>query len=61
MRTITFLIISLLSGAIAGTFLGLINQAIVEPIIDEAIEIEIQNMISGGENVDRQEVNDIRL
>ena len=61
MRTITFIIISLLSGAIAGTFLGLINQAIVEPIIDEAIEIEIQNMISGGENVDRQEVNDIRL
>jgi predicted cobalt transporter CbtA len=61
MRTIIFIIISLLSGAIAGTFLGLINQAIVEPFIDEAIEIEIQNMISGGENVDRQEVNDIRL
>lgn len=61
MKTIIFIIITLLSGAIAGTFLGLINQFIVEPFIDEAIEIETQNMISGGENVDRQEVNDIRL
>lgn len=53
--------ISLLSGAIAGTFLGLINQVIVEPSIDEAIEIETQNMISEGEVVDRQEINNFRL
>jgi predicted cobalt transporter CbtA len=61
MKTIAFIIITLLSGAIAGTFLGLINQVMVEPFIDEAIEIETQNMISEGENVDRQEVNNIRL
>jgi predicted cobalt transporter CbtA len=61
MKTIAFIIITLLSGATAGTFLGLINQVIVEPFIDEVIEIETQNMISEGENVDRQEVNDIRL
>jgi predicted cobalt transporter CbtA len=61
MKTIAFIIITLLSGAIAGAFLGLINQVMVEPFIDEAIEIETQNMISEGENVDRQEVNNIRL
>ncbi|MGH9953454.1 MAG: hypothetical protein ACRD5J_17690 [Nitrososphaeraceae archaeon] len=33
------------AGAIAGTFLSLINQVMVEPFIDEAIEIETQNMI----------------
>jgi predicted cobalt transporter CbtA len=61
MKTIAFIIISLLSGAIAGTFLGLINQVMVEPFVDEAIEIETQNMISEGKVVDRQEVNNIRL
>lgn len=61
MKTIIFILITLLSGAIAGTFLGLINQILVEPFVDEAIEIETQNMISEGEIIDRQEVNDIRL
>jgi hypothetical protein len=61
MKTVAFIIITLLSGAIAGTFLGLINQVIVEPYIDAAIEIEIQNRISEGEVVDRQEINNIRL
>jgi predicted cobalt transporter CbtA len=61
MKTIAFIIITLLSGAIAGTLLGLINQVMVEPFVDDAIEIETQNMISKGEIVDRQEVNSIRL
>ncbi|MGH9977476.1 MAG: CbtA family protein [Nitrososphaeraceae archaeon] len=61
MKTIAFIIITLLSGAIAGTFLGLINQVMVEPFIDQAIEIEIQNMISEGETVDRQEFNNVRF
>jgi predicted cobalt transporter CbtA len=61
MKTVVFIIITLLSGSIAGTFLGFINQVIVEPSIDEAIKIETQNMISGGEVVDRQEINNIRL
>ncbi|MGH9983280.1 MAG: CbtA family protein, partial [Nitrososphaeraceae archaeon] len=61
MKTIAFIIIALLSGAVAGTFLGLINQVLVEPFIDQAIEIETQNMISEGETIDRQELNDTRL
>jgi predicted cobalt transporter CbtA len=61
MKTIAFIIITLLSGAIAGTLLGLINQILVEPFVDDAIEIETQNMISEGKTVDRQEVNSVRL
>jgi predicted cobalt transporter CbtA len=61
MQTIIFIIITLLSGAIAGTILGLINQVIVEPFVDKAVGIETQNMISQGEDVDRRELNSIRL
>ena len=61
MKTVVFIIITLLSGAIAGTILGLINQVIVEPFVDKAIDIETQNMISRGEDVDRQELNSYRL
>ena len=61
MKTIAFIIITILSGAIAGTLLGLINQILVEPFVDDAIEIETQNMISEGKTVDRQEVNSVRL
>ena len=61
MKTIAIIIITLLSGAIAGTLLGLINQILVEPFVDDAIEIETQNMISEGKTVDRQEVNSVRL
>jgi predicted cobalt transporter CbtA len=40
MKTLLFLAITLISGAIAGTILGIINQGIVEPYIDRAIRIE---------------------
>ncbi len=56
MRTIAFIIITLLSGAIAGTILGLINQLLVEPYIDQAIEIEVQNTVASGEPVDLDEL-----
>ena len=42
MKTLIFIAITLLSGAIAGTVVGLINQVIVEPFIDKAIVIETQ-------------------
>ncbi|TLY07422.1 MAG: CbtA family protein, partial [Thaumarchaeota archaeon] len=37
MKTITFVAITLISGAIAGTILGAVNQIIVEPYVDRAI------------------------
>ena len=48
MKTLTFLSITLLSGAVAGSILGLINLAVVEPFIDKAIGIETQRQISAG-------------
>ena len=61
MKTIIFVIITLVSGAIAGTILGIINQALVEPYIDRAISIETQNAIKEGEVVDPIELQEYRL
>src|SRR5437870_1246220 len=52
MKTLTFICITLLSGAIAGTLLGLINQVVVEPYIDKAIGIQTQAAINAGQIVD---------
>jgi hypothetical protein len=41
MKAITFIAITLLAGAIAGTILGAINQVAVEPYIEHAIELEL--------------------
>ena len=48
MKAITFTVITLLAGAIAGTILGAINQVAVEPYIEHAIELEMlqQNNIT---------------
>jgi predicted cobalt transporter CbtA len=61
LKAITFVIITLLSGAIAGTILGIINQVLVEPYIDRAIFIETQNAIKGGEVIDPVELQDYRI
>ena len=52
MRTTLFLAIVLVSGAIAGTFHGMANLAIVEPYLDQAIGIENQNLFASGEEED---------
>jgi predicted cobalt transporter CbtA len=61
MKTLAFILITLISGAIAGTILGLINQLLVEPYIDQAIEIEVQNTVVSGEPVDLDELVQYRL
>ena len=55
MDSLSFLVVALISGAIAGTILGLVNLALVEPYLDKAIGIEVQNAINEGEKVDPQE------
>lgn len=60
MKTITFLVTSLLSGAIAGTILGLINLVIVEPFIDEAIAVEIRNAIQE-ETINLEDLAEYRI
>jgi predicted cobalt transporter CbtA len=46
MKTITFIAITLFAGAIAGTILGILNQGIVEPYIEQAIALENEKAAS---------------
>jgi len=55
MKTFVFLIIVLISGAFAGTIHGVVNFAIVEPYLDQAIGIENQNLFASGEEKDTPE------
>lgn len=52
MKTIIFLAIVLISGALAGTIHGVANLAIVEPYLDQAIGIENRNLFASGEEED---------
>ena len=49
MKTGLFIIIVLLSGCFAGTIYGALNLVIVEPYLDDAINIENQNLFKAGE------------
>ena len=52
MKTGIFVVIVLLSGCFAGTIYGTLNLIIVEPYLDDAINIENQNLFSSGEEID---------
>ncbi len=52
MKTILFIAIVLVSGALAGTIHGVANLAIVEPYLDKAIGIENKNLFASGEEKD---------
>jgi predicted cobalt transporter CbtA len=55
MKTIAFIAITLLAGAIAGTILGVMNQLAVEPYIEHAIELEMQNTAQSGQVINPAE------
>jgi predicted cobalt transporter CbtA len=55
MKATTFIAITLLAGAIAGTILGAINQVAVEPYIEHAIKLEMQNTIQSGQVINPAE------
>jgi predicted cobalt transporter CbtA len=61
LKTLTFVIITLFSGVIAGIVLGLINQAVVEPFIDRAISIEMQRHVARGESIDTAQQSQYRV
>lgn len=61
MKALTFIAITLLSGALAGTVLGLVNQAVVEPFIEQAIGLENQQAAAEGEIIDPTELAGYRL
>ena len=48
MKTVFFIVIVLVSGFGAGVIHGAVNLVIVEPYLDEAIEIENQNLFATG-------------
>ena len=52
MKTVLFIAIVLVSGCFAGIIHGVVNLAIVEPYLDEAIGIENQNLFASGEEED---------
>ena len=52
MKTGIFILIVLLSGCFAGTIYGTLNLIIVEPYLDDAINIENQNLFSSDEEID---------
>lgn len=61
MKTIIFIAITLLAGAIAGTILGAINQVAVEPYIDHAVELEMQNANQSSQIINPAEFTAYRL
>ncbi|HKQ22266.1 MAG TPA: CbtA family protein [Nitrososphaeraceae archaeon] len=60
MKALTLVGITLSSGVIAGIILAFLNLGIVEPTIDKAIALEVQNQVSSGENVNMTELIDYR-
>jgi predicted cobalt transporter CbtA len=61
MRSVPFLLVTLVSGAVAGTILGIVNLWVVEPYIDKAIQLETQNEIKAGDNVNMDEMVGYRI
>ena len=55
MKTIVFISIVLISGALAGLVHGTINFAIVEPYLDQAIGLENESLFASGEAEDTLE------
>jgi predicted cobalt transporter CbtA len=55
MKTLLFVVIILISGALAGFIHGTVNFAIVEPYLDQAIGIENQNLFASGDEKDTPE------
>lgn len=61
MKAVVFIAITLLAGAIAGTILGAINQVAVEPYIDYAVELEMQNTNQSSQIINPAEFTAYRL
>ena len=55
MKSIVFITIVLVSGALAGLVHGTVNFAIVEPYLDQAIGIENKSLFASGEAEDNLE------
>lgn len=61
MKSLTFILVSLLSGVIAGLIFAGVNLFVVEPYIDKAIGIEVKKDIASGEKVNFDQFNSHRI
>ena len=61
MKSLTFILVSLGSGALAGLILAGMNVFVVEPFVDKAIGLETAKAIDLGENVSTDEQNSYRI
>ncbi|HET6590437.1 MAG TPA: CbtA family protein [Candidatus Nitrosocosmicus sp.] len=61
MNSYNFIFIALLAGVLAGLILAGVNYFVVEPYIDQAIGIEVDNSIAAGEPVNYEELNTYRI
>ena len=61
MKSLLFVLISLVSGAISGVVLAGMNLIVVEPFIDKAIGLETSKAVAAGESVDTNEQNSYRV
>lgn len=61
MKTLTFIVITLLAGAIAGTALSTLNLGIVEPYLERAIALENQKAAMDGKMLNPIEFDNYRL
>jgi predicted cobalt transporter CbtA len=61
MKTVTFIAITLLTGAIAGTILAVLNQGIVQPFIEQAIALENERAAAKGEMINPTEFGNYRI
>lgn len=60
MKSLIFVIVSLVSGAISGLIFSGMNLVVVEPFIDKAIGLETSKAVAAGENVDINEQDSYR-
>lgn len=61
MKSITFIFISLFSGAVSGLILSGMNFIVVEPFIDKAIGFETAKAVASGIHIDFKEQNSYRI
>ena len=61
MKTLSFILITLLAGAAAGTVLSTLNQGIVEPYIERAIALENRKAAMNGEMLNPIEFDNYRV
>ncbi len=60
-NTISFIIMALIAGSISGLIYAGLNLLIIEPYIDEAIALEIDNLIMEGVSIDNNEIYSYRI